>query len=155
MILRTARRGEAEAIRDLINLAFRVEEFFVDGDRIALDEVRSHFDTGEFLLADEGDGLPPAGCVYIEPRDDRAYLGLLSVNPARQRAGFGRQLVAAAEERCRALGCRFMDLMIVSLREELPPFYRRLGYVGTGTEPFVAGVPTKLPCHFVKMSKAL
>jgi hypothetical protein len=64
-------------------------------------------------------------------------------------------LVAAGEERCRELGCRMMDLLIVNVREELPAFYRRLGYDETGTEPFPADVPTRLPCHFIKMSKPL
>lgn len=155
MTVRKAHPGDAETIRDLINLAFRIEKFFVDGDRISLAEVRSHFDTGEFLVASAGNGAPPAGCAYIERSGERAYLGLLSVDPAYQRAGLGAQLAAAAEQRCRDLGCRFMDLHIVNLRAELGPYYRRLGYLETGTEPFPADVPTRLPCHFVKMSKPL
>jgi len=48
-----------------------------------------------------------------------------------------------------------MDLQIVNVRAELPGFYRRLGYVENGTAPFPQGVPVKLPCHSVKMSKDL
>jgi predicted N-acetyltransferase YhbS len=151
MNVRTARAQEAEAIRDLINLAFRVERFFVEGDRIALDEVLERFATGQFLAA----GDPPFGCVYVEPRGERAYLGLLSVDPARQGQGIGKRLMAAAEDRCRELGCRFVDLMIVDVRRELPAFYGSLGYTESGTEPFPAEVPTKIPCCFVRMSKAL
>jgi hypothetical protein len=44
---------------------------------------------------------------------------------------------------------------VVNLREELPPFYRRLGYVESGTENFPTGKPTHHPCHFLKMSKPL
>jgi hypothetical protein len=45
---------------------------------------------------------------------------------------------------------------VVNLRVELPPFYRGLGYRETGTEAFSSSEsPTKLPCHFVCMSKAL
>jgi len=40
-------------------------------------------------------------------------------------------------------------------RMELADFYHRRGYVETGTAPFTAGIDTKLPCHFVKMSKPL
>jgi len=76
------------------------------------------------------------------------------VEPSRQRTGVGSRLMAAAEERCRAGGCAFLDLQIVNLREELPEFYRRRGYSQTGTAPF-PDVPTRLPCHFVKMSKRL
>ncbi len=151
--VRAATRGDAAAVTSLINLAFQVERFFVDGDRIAQSQVEALMEKGEFLLLD-GDGAA-AGCVYVERRGDRAYLGLLSVDPARQGSGAGSRLVTAAEERARAWGCRFMDLNIVNLREELPPFYRRRGYAETGQAPFPADTPTKLPCHFVKMTKAL
>jgi N-acetylglutamate synthase-like GNAT family acetyltransferase len=153
MMVRQARTGDAEAIRDLINVAFRVERFFVDGDRIGLGEVRSLLSQGEFLVT-EDEGLL-TGCVYVEFRGERGYLGLLSVDPARQGSGVGTRLALAAEERCRELGARFVDLQIVSLREELPGFYRRLGYIDDGTAPFPADVPTKLPCHFLKMFKRL
>ncbi len=153
MDLRRADSKDAQTIRDLINLAFRVEEFFVYGERIALEEVEQRLRTGEFVIAEEAGAA--IGCVYIEPKDERGYLGLLSVAPSHQRNGLGAQLVAAGEARCRELGCRCMDLLIVNLRKELPPFYRRLGYVETGSEPFPADVATKLPCHFIKMSKPL
>jgi GNAT superfamily N-acetyltransferase len=77
------------------------------------------------------------------------------VDPARQHRGLGRRLIDEAENHARAGGCRIMDLRIVSVREELPPFYRRLGYVETGTAPFPAEIKSKLPCHFVLMSKPL
>jgi hypothetical protein len=60
-----------------------------------------------------------------------------------------------AESYCRERGARFMDILIVSLREELPPFYRKRGYVENGTSPFPADVETKVPCHFINMSKQL
>ncbi len=153
MNLRTAQSSDAGTICGLINLAFQAERFFVDGDRITLEEVCSRLETGEFLIAEED--ASALACVYIEPSDGRGYLGLLSVHPARQRNGLGAKLVAAAEDRCRELGCRAMDLLIVNVREELPLFYRRLGYEETGTEPFPSDVPTKLPCHFIRMSKPL
>jgi hypothetical protein len=48
-----------------------------------------------------------------------------------------------------------MDIRVVNLRTELPPRYRKLGYVLSGTEPWPEGVPSKLPCHFLCMSKDL
>jgi GNAT superfamily N-acetyltransferase len=153
MRIRVADVCEAEAIVNLINAAFRIEKFFIEGDRINLDQVHSLFPKGEFLIADGDDA--PSGCVYVEQRGERAYFGLLSIDPARQRSGLGSRLVEAAEQWGREKGCRFMDLRIVNLREELPAFYRRMGYVEDGTDPFPADAPTKLPCHFVNMSKAL
>jgi hypothetical protein len=61
----------------------------------------------------------------------------------------------AAEDYCRGLGLRFMDIKVVNLREELVGFYRRRGYVETGTSAFPAEVETRLPCHFIDMSKPL
>ena len=106
------------------------------------------------------------GCVYVEPHyvdgnrsstesQDCAYLGLLAVGPAHQQSGLGSMLMDAAEDYCRALGLRFMDIKVVNLREELAGFYRKRGYVETGTSAFPEGVETKLRCHFIDMSKPL
>ncbi|HMJ26162.1 MAG TPA: GNAT family N-acetyltransferase [Pyrinomonadaceae bacterium] len=152
--VRIASLDDAETITILINSAFRIAEgFFIEEDRINLEGVQNYFTTGRFLVTAIDD--IPAACVYIEPRGERAYLGLLSVEPARQHNGLGKLLMDAAEEFCRELGCRFMDLNVVNLREELFGFYRRRGYVETGTSPFPADVVTKLPCHFIDMSKLL
>ena len=152
--VRMASVADAEKVTTLINSAFRpAEEFFIDEERINLESVRSFFETGKFLLG-ESDGIV-AACVYVELHDDRAYLGLLSVDPARQHSGLGTLLMDEAEEFCRGLACRFMDINVVNLREELFGFYRKRGYVETGICPFPANIETKLPCHFIEMSKQL
>jgi GNAT superfamily N-acetyltransferase len=93
--------------------------------------------------------------VLVELRGERAYFGLLAVDPARQHRGLGLRLIDEAENYARAAGCRAMDIRIVSLRAELPPFYRRLGYVETGTAPIPDEIESKWPCHFILMSKPL
>ena len=137
----------------LINAAFIVERVVIDGDRTNPENVRALMNTGAFLLAEDAVGL--VGCVYVERRGERSYVGLLSVDPQRQSMGFGRQLVAAAEDYSREIGCRAIDLRIVSARAELLPFYRRLGYIENGTAPFPADVQTKVPSHFILMTKPL
>jgi len=150
MTVRRAERAEAPELMRVINAAFKpAESFFVDGDRIDLENVRGHFDTGMFLVTEDLGGV-----VYVEPRGDRAYFGLLSVDPARQGNGVGKKLIAAAEDYERGLGCGVMDIHVVNLRTELPPFYRGLGYEVTGTEEF-HGEPVKMACHFIVMSKRL
>jgi predicted N-acetyltransferase YhbS len=163
--VRIAQREDAEAITTVINAAFRpAEKFFVEGDRIAVAEVLNFLTSGKFLLAESEDKL--LGCVYVEPgyvdsnhsaaeSQERAYLGLLSVDPAQQQSGLGSLLMDAAEDHCRGLGSGFMDIKVVNLREELSGFYRKRGYVETGTSAFPAEVETKLPCHFIDMSKRL
>jgi GNAT superfamily N-acetyltransferase len=150
-LIRSAQESDAETLVALINSAFLVERFFIEQDRIDLEGVRQFLKLGTFLIA-EDDGRPVA-CVYVEGRNERGYFGLLSVDPARQGSGWGKRLIAAAEDYCREAGCAFMDIRLVNLREELPAFYRKLGYAETGTAPFPVGTVTKLPCHFVEMSK--
>jgi GNAT superfamily N-acetyltransferase len=151
--IRFATDWDAEAIAALVNASFKVERFFIDGDRINPARVRDMLRTGKFLLREEGGAL--IACVYVEIRGERGYFGLLAIDPARQGEGLGQKMVEEAEDYARAAGCAFMDLLIVNLRAELPPFYRRLGYVETGTELFPADAKPRQPCHFVKMSKPL
>ena len=152
MTIRQAVSAEAEQIARVINAAFKpAESFFVDGDRTDLAHVLEYFRKGVFLVPDH-----LGGCVYVELRGDRAYFGLLSVDPSRQKSGTGKRLIAAAEDYARNHGCRFLDITVVNLRAELPPFYRSLGYVESGTRQFDGeDAPTKLPCHFICMTKPL
>lgn len=151
--IRAAGDADVEALADLINIAFRVELPFIEGDRTNLDGVREYMKKGKFLLAEDSSGI--GGCVYVELRGDRGYLGLLGVEPRRQGTGLGRKLMDAAEEFFRDAGCVAVDLRIVSERTPLPAFYRHLGYVETGTAPFPHDVPAKVPCHYVLMSKSI
>ena len=154
MQFRMAVMRDAEGITALINAAFRkAEPFFVDGDRIDLESVRGLIAKGEFRISQENAALQ--GCVYLERRGERAYLGLLSVDTELQKAGIGSALMKAAEEHCSKAGCRFMDLRIVNLRTENHAFYSRRGFMETGTEPFPIELNPKLPCHFINMSKPL
>jgi GNAT superfamily N-acetyltransferase len=138
----------------LINSAFRIaEDFFYNEDRITFEEVERLFTTGTFLLAEADRVL--RGCVYVELRGERSYLGLLSVDPSQQQAGLGSLLLTAGENHCRVLGSRSMDILIINLRTELPPFYRRRGYVETGTLPLPQEIETTQPCHFITMAKDL
>ena len=152
--IRVATSADAAKITSVINAAFRiVEEFFIDANRITQAEVEKLLDKGAFLLAETDDQLD--GCVYVELRGERSYLGLLSVDPGRQQGGLGSLLMNAGESYCRERGSHFMDILIVNLREELPAFYRKRGYVENGTTPFPEDVETKVPCHFITMMKSL
>jgi N-acetylglutamate synthase-like GNAT family acetyltransferase len=151
--IRTASEGDAEAIARLVNTAFLVEQFFIERDRTNPATVRSLMKKGKFLLAEEPQNL--IGCVYFELRDERGYFGMLSIDPSRQRMGVGRQLVGAVEKYFRDAGCKCSDLMIVNVRTELHTLYHRWGYADSGTGIYDDPTPTKIPVHFIKMSKPL
>jgi GNAT superfamily N-acetyltransferase len=151
--VRLASADDAEALARVINAAFIVERPIFDGDRTNPDGVRAYMQTGKFLLAEDGSGL--AGCVYVELRGDRGYIGLLSVDPPRQGTGLGRKLMEAAEQFFREAGCVAVDLRVVSARAPLPAFYRHLGYAESRIEPIAIGEQPKIPCHFIHMTKTL
>lgn len=89
------------------------------------------------LIALEGE--TPIGCVNVADRGSGlAYLGLLCIDPLRQAAGLGRQLIAAAEAHARdRFGCTRIEMTVIDRRAELIAYYERRGYARTGeTRPF-------------------
>ena len=154
MKTRIAVPADARAVAALISLAYRVEDFFKIGDRTDEGDVLARMTKSSFLLLEDDAGTL-VGCVYVAIRGDTGYFGMLSIDPARQGQGLGSRLIAAAEDHCRHAGCREMELEVVNLRTELPPFYRRFGYVESETRPFPDHDRAKLPCHFIVMTKSL
>ena len=154
MKIRSATPGDAKALAGLISLAYRVEDFFVIGDRTNEAQVLALMEKSTLLLL-EGESSELIGSVYVDVRGDTGYFGMLSIDPARQGRGFGARLIDAAERLCIDAGCSTMEIEVVNLRTELPDFYRRRGYAETGTRPFSPNERTKLPCHFIVMMKPL
>lgn len=151
LAVRIATPADVPAIVALVNAAFALEKAFVDGERTSATEIQELFGKGLFLIAD-GEGPAPAACAYVEQRGFRAYMGMLSVDPARQGTGLGRAMMDAIEAFCRGRRVRSLDIRILSLRTELPPFYQRLGFVDEGTSP-CENSNLRQPAHFLLMSK--
>lgn len=152
---RTASKSDIPALVALINSAFAIEKF-LEGNRTNQDQLNEMMQTGEFLVHSNGSEKLVAS-VYVEIRGKRGYFGMLAVDPQHQGNGLGTQMVRMAEEYCRKKGCEAMDLYVLSLRPELPPIYRKLGYVESGIEEFrppraFIGVGE---CHCIVMSKHL
>lgn len=150
---RTATQSDAGAIARLVNTAFLVEQFFIERDRTNPATVRNLMESGKFLLAEEAPNL--VGCIYMELRGARGYFGMLSIDPPRQRKGVGHQLVDAVEKLFRDAGCKSSDLKIVNVRTDLHTLYHRWGYADAGTAVYDDPTPTKMPVHFILMSKPL
>lgn len=103
------------------------------------------------------------GCVQVtRAGESGAYLGMLSVDPARQAGGWGRRLIDAAETLARdTFGATYMEMTVIRQRSELIAWYERRGYRRTGEErPFPLddprfGIPTTRELAFVVLSRSL
>ncbi len=150
---RTATPGDYPQLIALINRAFIVERTFkAGGDRIDTPEFEDLAGRGAFLIA-EVDGVAQ-GCMFYELRGDYGYLGLLAVEPESQGQGIGSALMTAGEALLREAGCLAAEILVLSLRPELLPLYRRAGYRELGREPVHVESIT-LPSEFVRMRKSL
>jgi len=153
--IRVATLADRAAMLAIINAAFAIETF-IAGTRTNDAELASMMEKGIFLLG-LGEHDQIVASVYVEIKGEHGYFGMLSIEPAQQGKGFSRTMVQAAEDYCRKQGCTAMDLTVLSLRTELPPLYRKFGYLETGTDEFRPSRPLKdgLECHLIVMSKDL
>lgn len=144
----------AEILR-VVNLAYRVEDFFVRGDRLTRSLVAAYASRagGAFLVIDGDVPGRLAASVYFEAREDRGWFAMLAVDPAVQGRGLARTLLSAVEARCRALALPWIELEVVDLRTELPVFYERFGFVTTGRRPFPDPEKLTRPAEMLVMGK--
>lgn len=152
---RLATAGDIPALAAMINSAFVVESF-LHGTRTDPEHLEAQMRKGRILIAEDGARAILAS-IYMEPRGASAYLGMLAVHPAHQGSGLSRRLLQTTEELLRAEGFAALEITVLSLRPELLPLYRRLGFVETGTEPFHSPQLVKdgLECHCICMAKPL
>lgn len=58
----------------------------------------------------------------------RGWINYLAVHPEQRRRNHGRQMMAAAEQMLRDLGCPKINLMVRTSNRSVVEFYQRLGY---------------------------
>jgi GNAT superfamily N-acetyltransferase len=169
---RRAVAEDAEALVPFVNGGYRgesskkgwtTEADILGGQRTDPEKMREMIGGKEARveLAHAEDGTL-IGCVYLKNEPDGScYLGMLTVDPARQAGGIGKIIMAHSDALARAWGCRRMRMTVISVRRELIEFYERRGYVRTGAaEPFpendpTFGLPKVAGLIFVELSKAL
>ncbi len=166
------RESDVPAIVDLVNRAYRgwgalrswtVEDFITE-PRVDEAEIRQDLADASVrlrIVRDEASGAPVA---TVRLQDEGAglwQLGMLSVDPGRQKDGLGQRIMAAAEDVARREGAQRMRLYVVHRRPELLSWYGRRGYEPTGeTRPFpgqggVAAVDPRNDLHFLLLEKSL
>jgi ribosomal protein S18 acetylase RimI-like enzyme len=99
------------------------------------------------------------GCVYLEKKENKMYLGMLTVSPLEQAKGIGKKLLFAAEKYAGDQKCSIVEMTVISVRDELIKWYQKHGYYKTGiTKPFPSdskfGIP-KQPLEFIVMEKEI
>jgi ribosomal protein S18 acetylase RimI-like enzyme len=83
-------------------------------------------DPGALIVALDGDEI--VGTIIAGWDGWRCHLYRLAVAPGRRRAGIGRALVSAAEDRFRALGGTRADAMVLDDNEQAHGIWSRSGY---------------------------
>lgn len=152
--VRHALLEESTAIVALINEAYLVESFFVQGPRTTDISIRTYIENSEMLALADKEG-EVAAAAHLRICGSGGHLGLISVRPQSQGQGLGRRMIAAAEALALANECRTMHIQVVNLRTELPPFYEALGYRQKGTSAFADPDRALQPVHFLDMEKSL
>ena len=156
----TVREATSEDIPELvriINAAFRVEDFFVNGDRTNRVDIAKRMSdpAARFLVVDAPDSAGLAAGVQVDVHEQRGHFAMLAVDPEFQGRGFSRLLMNEVEEYCRAAGCEDLEIEVVNLREELPAFYVAMGFVSVDTAPFPDMSKLRREAHMLRMTKRL
>lgn len=154
LIVNGAYRGESA------RKGWTTEADLLDGQRTDPESLQSMMQsTGSTILKYENAAGTIIGCVYLQQKGDALYLGMLTVDPGLQGSGIGKELLKAAEEYGREVGCKKVTMTVISVRHELISWYERHGYVITGEkQPFPTdpkfGLPRR-PLEFIVMEKAI
>lgn len=144
---RLAVDADAPTIATLLNMAYRgessrqgwtTEADLLDGLRTDTTEVLKQLHTpgSLFLLCLESGEL--LGCICLEKHGKGVHLGMFAVQPHRQGAGVGKQLLELAERQAIALWqAMHAEMTVITRRTELIGYYQRRGYRRTGVlKPF-------------------
>lgn len=156
MNVRIATSGDIPELVRIINAAFRVEDFFINGNRTNEADIEKRMSDPDvrFLVVDADSSGLAAG-VQVDVHERRGHFAMLSVDPKFQGRGLSRLLTNAIEEYCRAAGCDELEIEVVNLREELPAFYEAMGFVTVDTAPFPDLSKLRRDAHLVRMKKPL
>jgi ribosomal protein S18 acetylase RimI-like enzyme len=96
-----------------------------------LDDYGALIAEGAVNVLEEADGTI-AAILVLRPKTDHLLLDNIAVRPDLQGRGFGRQLIAVAEDETRRLGHDELRLYTHEKMTENFALYKRLGFVETG-----------------------
>lgn len=127
LLINSAYRGESS------KKGWTTEAEFIGGQRIDEENLTKQMeDPNAVILKNTDEDGYITGCVYLQKRADKMYLGLLTVSPLLQANGLGRELLNAAEEYTRGVGFHKIVMTVITIRHELINWYERRGFHKTG-----------------------
>ncbi|KIC00746.1 GCN5 family acetyltransferase [Flavobacterium sp. JRM] len=155
------------ALNTLINSAYRgesskkgwtTEANLLEGKRTTEEELSETIQNSKNTVLKFTENDQIIGCVLLVEKEDKLYLGMLTVSPELQNSGIGKKLLHQAEIHAKELGLPKIIMTVISVREELVAWYKRNGYVDTGVrEPFpesdVHVTVAEEPLEFVVLEK--
>ena len=130
------------------------EAHLLDGIRIDEQTMTGYFDDPNItILKYTNEDGKIIGCVYLEVKVPKLYLGMLTVSPLLQTNGIGRQLLHEAEKVANQLNCSAIFMTVITTRHELVKWYERRGYVATGEIlPFHDGTRFGIPNQVIELA---
>jgi len=155
--------ADAPELTRLVNSGYRgesskkgwtTEANLLDGIRIDESTMIKYFqDPYITILKYVNDKGEVIGCVYLEVKDGKLYLGMLTVSPDVQANGIGRQLLHEAEVVATELNCSTIYMTVITSRHELIQWYERRGYKATGEIlPFHEGTRFGVPTQKIELA---
>jgi ribosomal protein S18 acetylase RimI-like enzyme len=133
---------DVSELNALVNSAYRgdssrkgwtTEADLLDGIRIddeRLTELIQKQDSVILKYTDSGNKI--IACVHLEKKNDRMYLGMLTVSPLLQSRGIGKELIKASEAHAKKYNCYSVYMSVITDRTQLIAWYEKYGYKNTG-----------------------
>jgi N-acetylglutamate synthase-like GNAT family acetyltransferase len=161
--------ADAPALNKLINSAYRgdssrkgwtTEADLLDGTRVDEKTIQTIIEEPKSVFLKYLEDNKIIGCVRLENRGKKMYLGMFAVNPESQANGIGKQLLMASEDEARKQDCQVIEMTVISVRHDIIAWYNRHGYLGTGVEKPMqfdnpsGGIPKK-DLYFITLEKFL
>ncbi len=130
--IRAATADDYQAVLDCVEAAFTKWIDIIGMKPLALTaDYHDFINRGVIYVIDGGKSGDVAGLLIIYPVDDSLYVDTIGVNPAYQKHGLGRKLLAFAEDKAREAGLDKMTLITNALQVSNQEYYRKVGYVET------------------------
>ena len=160
---------DVSSLNKLINSAYRgesskkgwtTEANILEGSRTTEKELAEIIQDKKNTILKFTENNQIIGCVLLIEKEDRLYLGMLTVSPELQNSGVGKKVLQQAEIHASGLGLSKIVMTVITVREELIAWYKRHGYVDTGArEPFpvsdVFSQTSKEPLEFMVLEKRI